>query len=101
MITQHQGKIDRMNRAERIISLLTKELAPSRLEVHDRSSRHAGHAGARPEGETHYDLVIESARFKGLNRVQRHQLIYRLLDGELKNGLHALAIEAYAPGEKT
>lgn len=83
-----------MNRYQRIISVLTKELAPSRLELRDDSSRHAGHAGARPEGETHFDLRISSPRFAGLSKVQCHQLVYALLKDEFSSGLHALAISA-------
>lgn len=88
-----------MNRSQRIISLLTKALQPTRLELHDDSHKHAGHSGARDGGETHYELVIASEQFNGLTKIQRHQMIYKLLDAELKNGLHALAIKAAAPGE--
>ena len=86
-----------MNRSDRIIAILTKELHPTRLEVHDDSHKHAGHSGAREGGETHYSLMIESESFRGLSAVQMHQRIYALLDNEFKNGLHALAIKAMAP----
>lgn len=86
-----------MSRKKRIISLLTQALNPVLLELEDESARHEGHAGARPEGETHYRLVIASERFKGMSPIQRHQMIYRLLDQEFRNGLHALSIEARAP----
>ncbi|MDE3016921.1 MAG: BolA family transcriptional regulator [Pseudomonadota bacterium] len=88
-----------MNRAGRITSILTRELKPARLELQDNSEKHAGHGGARPEGETHYALLIESAQFAGKNRVQRHRIIHALLEGEFKTGLHALAIQALATGE--
>ncbi len=81
-----------MNRAERIKDILTRELSPHHLEIHDDSRKHAGHAGARPGGETHYTLVIGSAAFAGKNRVQAHQMVYALLKPELDSGLHALAI---------
>lgn len=83
-----------MNRAERITSILTKNLRPSYLDLRDDSAKHAGHAGAAPGGETHYHLVIASEKFNGLGRVQCHQLVYSLLDSEFKSGLHALSIEA-------
>lgn len=88
-----------MNRSERIISLLTQELAPTRLEVEDESGKHIGHVGARPGGETHYRVLVESAAFTGKSHVARHQMIYALLDDELKTGLHALSIQALAPGD--
>jgi len=89
-----------MNRAERIISLLTQEFNPTHIELRDDSARHAGHAGASPGGETHYHLVIISEKFTPMPKVKRHQAIYAPLDGEFKTGLHALAIRALAPGEE-
>jgi BolA protein len=82
-----------MNRSERISAILTQELHPSHLEVIDESQHHAGHAGARPEGQTHFRVVIAAESLKKLNRVQAHQAIYKSLAQELKQGLHALVIE--------
>lgn len=81
-----------MNRYQRIISLLTKELEPTRLELVDESARHTGHAGSRPEGETHFALRIASPRFKGLSRIQCHRLVHAPLKDEMENGLHSLSI---------
>jgi BolA family transcriptional regulator, general stress-responsive regulator len=86
-----------MNRHQRIISLLTQEFSPKQLELVDNSHKHVGHAGAAPGGETHYDLLIEAEAFRGLNKVQCHQAIYRVLEPEFKSGLHALSIKAGAP----
>lgn len=88
-----------MNRTERISAILTEKLQPTRLELRDNSEKHVGHAGARPEGETHYELLIESTQFIGKSKVQRHRMIYELLAGEFNTGLHALAIQAFATGE--
>ena len=88
-----------MNRAERILSILTQQLSPSQLELRDDSAKHADHAGALPGGETHYHLIVASAQFSGMNKVQRHRKIYGLLAAEFKEGLHALSIDARAPGE--
>lgn len=82
-----------MARAERMEQVLRAVFTPTHLEVIDESSHHAGHAGAKPEGETHFRLCIRSDAFKGISRVAAHQKIYAVLDGELKSGLHALAIE--------
>ncbi len=87
-------------RADRIISILNEKLSPTLLRLEDDSHKHAGHAGARPGGETHYTLHIESDAFTGLSRVQMHQLVYKLLDVELKQGLHALAIHACVPAKQ-
>ncbi|CAM6001092.1 unnamed protein product [Sphagnum balticum] len=86
-------------RAQRIHQAL-QELKPTHCELIDDSARHAGHAGAADvRGETHFNLKIVSARFEGLNRVKRHQLVYALLRSELENGLHALALTTLTPGE--
>lgn len=82
-----------MSRAERIQSILQNALSPEFLEVIDESSHHAGHAGAKPEGETHYRLRIRGGKLAGLNRVEQHRQINTLLAGEFQQGLHALAIE--------
>ena len=73
--------------------------APDRLEVTDDSHRHAGHAGARPGGETHFNVYIVSDAFRGKSRIERHRMINQTLSGELSAGVHALAIHASAPGE--
>ena len=76
-----------------IVAKLSAKFAPSHLEVIDESSRHQGHAGSRPEGETHFRVRISSSQFDGLSRVAQHRAINEALAAELKAGVHALAIE--------
>ncbi|GLK67088.1 BolA family protein [Hansschlegelia plantiphila] len=83
----------------RIETTLTDALAPQRLEVVDESHLHAGHAGARPEGETHFRVRVVSAAFSGMSRVDRHRRVNALLAAELAGPVHALAIDARAPEE--
>lgn len=78
-------------------SRLQESLSPTHLEVKDVSSRHAGHSGARPEGQTHFEVTVISEKFEGLSRVQRHQLVYKLLEDYIGNPIHALAIQAECP----
>jgi BolA protein len=78
---------------------LTSALAPTRLEIEDDSARHEGHAGARPGGESHFNVTIESAAFAGAAQVARQRMVYRALAEELAGPLHALSIKALAPGE--
>lgn len=80
-----------------IEAALRRALAPTLLEVSDDSHLHAGHAGAR-EGR-HYSVRVVSARFAGCSRLERHRLVYDALGPLAKAGVHALAIEARAPGE--
>jgi BolA protein len=88
-----------MTVAEQIRRKLTAALAPSRLDIVDESARHAGHAGARPEGETHFRLTIVSAAFEGRTRVDRHRLVNALLAEELIGRVHALSLTTLTPDE--
>lgn len=74
-------------------------LTPLRFEIVDESSRHAGHAGARAEGESHFRIVVVSPAFDGKPRVQRQQMVYALLGEEFARGLHALAMTTLTPAE--
>jgi len=85
--------------AVRIHAKLTQALAPSRLAVRDESHRHAGHAGARPEGETHFHVEIAAAAFAGKSRIARQRLVYQLLAEELAGPVHALALTTLTPEE--
>ena len=84
---------------ERIVARLTAALDPILLDVVDESDRHAGHAGAREGGGTHYRVRVVSAKFDDRSRVERHRLVYGLLTEEFADGLHALALVAKSPGE--
>ena len=89
-----------MNAADRIRGRLTEAFAPSELQVIDESDRHKGHAGARPEGETHFRVRIVAEAFRGKNRVETHRLVNAALGAEFAGGLHALAIEAKASAKR-
>jgi BolA family transcriptional regulator, general stress-responsive regulator len=89
----------RMTVRDVIAEKLTRAFAPERLDVTDESHRHAGHAGARPGGETHYTVYIVSHAFRGKSRIDRHRMVNATLVSELQGGVHALAIRAMAPGE--
>jgi BolA family transcriptional regulator, general stress-responsive regulator len=78
---------------------LSRAFQPTRLEVEDDSARHAGHAGARPGGESHFNVTIESAAFAGQPKVARQRMVYRALAEELAGPVHALSVKALAPGE--
>jgi BolA protein len=82
-----------------IAEKLTKAFSPERLAVTDESHKHEGHGGWRPEGETHFHVSIVAASFSGKSRLDRHRMINQVLSAELAGGVHALAIEASAPGE--
>lgn len=84
---------------ERMVTTLTQRFAPTSLKVDDESHLHAGHAGARPEGETHFRVIITSSVFEGRSRLARHRLVNDALADELAGPVHALAIRATTPQE--
>lgn len=88
-----------MTVAATIRQKLTQRFAPIRLEIVDESHRHAGHAGAHPEGETHFTVTIVSAAFAGMTRLARQRLVYETLADELATRVHALSLTALAPSE--
>ena len=82
-----------------ITKKLTEAFAPESLRVVDESHLHEGHAGHRPAGETHFRVHIVSDAFRGKTRIERHRMINTALAAELAGSVHALAIQAAAPGE--
>ena len=89
-----------MSVKSRIEERLRTAFRPESLSVEDESHLHAGHAGHRPEGETHFRVYIVSASFVGKGRVDRHRMVNAALAEELADPVHALAIHPTAPGER-
>ena len=91
-----------MSMKSSIAGKLETAFAPERLEVVNESHLHAGHQpGYDGEGETHLRVRIVASAFAGMSRVARHRAINDLVKAEFEAGLHALAVEAAAPGEPT
>jgi BolA protein len=74
-------------------------LEPLDLELVDESAQHAGHAGWKPGGNTHWRLTIVSPRFAGQPTVARHRMVYQALGELMQDPIHALAITARSPAE--
>ena len=85
--------------AHRIEAKLEEAFAPLELEITDESSKHAGHGGWRPQGETHFHVRAVSADFAGLTRMARQRAVYALLKDEFAAGLHALSLDLKTPEE--
>lgn len=83
--------------AAELDAVLRERLQPEQLLVRDDSHLHAGHAGAREGG--HFSVQIVSPCFHGLGRVARHRLVYDAAAALMARGIHALAIDARAPGD--
>jgi BolA protein len=88
-----------MRVAQAIRRKLTEALAPTALDIEDESHRHAGHAGARASGESHFNVRVVSAAFAGKSRVERQRMVYGALAEELASDIHALALTTLTPEE--
>jgi BolA protein len=88
-----------MTVADTIREKLIAAFSPDDLVIDDESARHAGHSGARPGGETHFQVRIVSAAFEGLSRVERQRRVYAVLADEMRGSVHALALTTLTPGE--
>lgn len=78
---------------------LQESLRPARLAIEDESHRHAGHAGARPEGETHFRLTVVAEAFAGKSRVERQRMVYAALKDLMATRIHALSLATLTPSE--
>lgn len=66
---------------------LNSQLDINILEVINESPQHNV-----PEGsESHFRVLIISNDFKGLSTIQRHQKVYKILEKELQNLIHAFS----------
>lgn len=89
-----------MSAAARIREKLSVGLEPVRLDVVNESDLHAGHRSSPGTGESHFRVLIVSPAFAGKSRLERHRMVNELLKDEVGGRVHALALAAFAPGEK-
>jgi BolA family transcriptional regulator, general stress-responsive regulator len=90
-----------MSLHSRMREKLMTALNPTRLDLVNESHLHAGHSSSPGTGESHFRLLIVSDDFTGKSRVARHRIVNDVVQDELRDGVHALAIKALAPGEPT
>jgi BolA protein len=88
----------RGTRPERLADRLNRAFNPEQLDVVDDSHRHAGHTGAA-DGRGHFTVLVVSSRFAGLDTLKRHRLVYEAVGDMMTTDIHALSIQAIAPGE--
>lgn len=87
-------------RSDKLEARLRAALDPTDLEIIDDSHRHAGHAGAA-DGRGHFTVIVVSELFRGLPVVRRHRLVYEAVGDLMATDVHALSIQALAPGESS
>lgn len=89
-----------MHPVERAMRERLVALHPLKVDLRDESAQHAGHAGSRPSGGSHWQLTIVSEAFRGRPPVARHRMVYEALGDLMERDIHALRIEALAPEQQ-
>ncbi len=57
------------------------------------------HLDVRGDDGVHFEALVVSPAFAGLNRVRRHQMVYAALGDRMKQEVHALALRTLSPEE--
>ena len=84
---------EKMRVSDLITQKLSDALSPHALEVVDDSESHRGHSGFQEGGESHFNVRVRSAAFKGKSRIARHRAVHAALGPELIGRIHALALD--------
>jgi acid stress-induced BolA-like protein IbaG/YrbA len=71
---------------------------PASIEQSIRAGLDVTHLEVRGDG-AHFEAVIVSPRFAGLNRVKQHQLVYAALGERMREEIHALSMKTFSPDE--
>jgi BolA protein len=85
-------------RKKEITRLLAEAFDHETLGVEDETYLHEGHAGAK-DGRGHFRVLIIAEVFEGKTMIERHRMIYRVLDDMMRLDIHALAIDVWSPDE--
>lgn len=74
-------------------------LDPKQIETWIRNGLACEHLAVDGDGH-HFQAVIVSAEFEGLNRVKRQQRVYQTVLDKLNSGeLHAISLQTLTPTE--
>jgi BolA protein len=80
---------------ERIRRRLGEGLRLTELHVVNESSQHS----VPPGSETHFRVGVVSEEWEGQGALARHRRVHALLRDELRDGVHALTVEAWTPAQ--
>lgn len=85
------------DRVTTIENKLKQELEPSLIKVVDVSHLHAKHKSAMESTGGHFNVEIIASCFIGKTKLERHRMIYQILDDMFPEDIHALSIKAKTP----
>jgi len=90
-----------MNPKQRLSEIkrrLTVAFEPETLGVDDESYLHEGHEGAK-DGRGHFRILIIAKAFTDKSMLERHRMVYRVMEEMMRTDIHALSIDAWSPEE--
>ena len=88
-----------MDIKSKIHDLIINELNVSKIDLVDESYKLIGHNKDTSGG--HFKLMIVSDDFQDMKLLDRHKLIYNILEKMIKVDIHALSIRALTKQEYT
>jgi acid stress-induced BolA-like protein IbaG/YrbA len=71
---------------------------PRSIEESIRAGLPCTHLEVRGDG-AHFEALVMSPEFAGLNRVRRHQLVYAALGDRMREEINALSMQTLSPDE--
>lgn len=71
---------------------------PASIERSIREGLECTHLEVVGDG-AHFEAVVVSPEFAGLNRVRRHQRVYQALGDRMREEIHALSMKTFSPEE--
>ena len=86
-----------MQLIDEIKSRIIENLTSAKVEIIDQSQQHAGHGD--PNKGSHFNAIIISDDFDGLNLVQRHQRVYKILGNDMGSRIHAFSMKTFTTQE--
>ena len=84
-----------MDRQKQIQSMVSAIINVAYLDLINESHMHS----VPENSETHFKLTLVSSDFEGKSKVARHQKVYGAVKILMQEGLHALALHTYTPGQ--
>ena len=71
-------------------------LQPDQVKSYIEQGLACEHVQVSGDGQ-HFEAVIVSADFRGKNKVQQHQLVYKALGERMREEIHALSMQTLTP----
>ena len=82
---------------DEIKNRILDNLSSAKVEIIDQSHQHSSHGD--PNKGSHFNAIIISEDFSGLNLVQRHQKIYNILGKDMGSRIHAFSMKTFTNQE--